>query len=89
MPDQLPLPPGRWLRRRPQAKGVYVARYRLSDRPMVAYFDPAGDGDARFVWNGDDPHAPTWAIADPEWYYCDGDAPGLPKRADRMWSQQT
>ena len=56
---------------------------------MFAYFDPTNNY-TDFKWNGDDPNAVTWgAIADPEWWYCDGDAPGLPKRADRMWSQQT
>jgi hypothetical protein len=85
--DPLPLPPRRWLRKRPQAKGVYVARYNLTDRPMVAYFDPAGDEQKGFEWNGDNPNAVTWgAIADPEWWYCDGVEPGLPKRADRIWS---
>jgi hypothetical protein len=85
MPNPLPLPL-RWLRRRPQVEGVYVARYRLTDRPMVAYFDPKNDY-AKFSWNGDDPNAATWSMADPEWWYCDGDASGLPKRADAIWSK--
>jgi hypothetical protein len=48
-------------------------------RLIVTYFDPSND---RIAALARVPIEVPWAIADPEWFYCDGDKPGFPTRAD-------
>jgi hypothetical protein len=81
MAHPLPLPPGRWLRTRPKSAGVYLRRYSRTERPIVSFFDPREDYEPS-SYDFTHPAAVPWSIADPEWYYCDGDQPGFPRRAD-------
>ena len=75
MRTRIPLPAGRWLRARPRVAGLYFSRQTPSERPTVTWFDPRVDEDS-IARQSTIPLSIPWALADPEWFYCSGDAPG-------------
>ena len=70
MRTKISLPPGRWRRARPKVAGLYLSRQKPSERPSVTWFDPRVDQDA-LAKAETYPLWIPWAIADPEWFYCD------------------